>query len=102
MQPQPLLHPAGPGQLLDVRGVLSGTVDMRTYQHTHLVVFSRTEGGMLRDPGPDQQGLLARLTTCVEWLDEHFGFELVSVFTNPLEMQYIYYAMLRRRSGGQR
>ncbi|MFE7798895.1 hypothetical protein [Nocardia sp. NPDC057440] len=102
MQPQPPLHPAGPGQLLDVRGVLSGTVDMRTYRHKHLVVFSRSEGGLIWDTGPDLDGLLARLTTCVEWLDEHFGFELVSVFANPLERQYIYYAMLRRRSGGQR
>ncbi|MFQ6396820.1 hypothetical protein ACLMAJ_25560 [Nocardia sp. KC 131] len=94
MQP---LHPAGPGQVLDVRGVLSGAVDMRTYQHKHLVVFVHNNDRQGWGTFPDMGGLLATLTTCVEWLDEHFGFELVNVFANPLERQYIYYAMLRRR-----
>ncbi|MFD0363932.1 hypothetical protein ACFQZZ_20975 [Nocardia sp. GCM10030253] len=96
MQPQPPLHPAGPGQLLDVRGVLNGAVDMRTYQHKHLVVFARNEVSLGWNAGPDPNGLLASLTTCVEWLDEHFGFEAVSVFANPIQGTYIYYAMLRR------
>ncbi len=80
--------------------MLTGAVDMRTYQHKHLVLFSRIQGGLRWriGPEPDTDGLVAGLTTCVEWLDEHFGFELVTIFTNPIEPLCVYYAMLRRRS----
>ncbi|MEV5834347.1 hypothetical protein [Nocardia sp. NPDC052112] len=36
------------------------------------------------------------LTDCVEWLDEHFGWELVNVFSRDYQTWHCYYAMLRR------
>lgn len=99
MQPQPPLLPAGPGALLDAAAILGGAVDMRTYQRKHLVVYASRSGGFTwgRDlVAPDPQGLLAMLTDCVEWLDEHFGWELVNVFSRDYQTWHCYYAMLRR------
>ncbi|MEV6275047.1 hypothetical protein [Nocardia sp. NPDC051832] len=109
MQPQPQLQSvAGPLRPLDVRAILSGSVDMRTYEHKHLLVFAlMAEKGMKFNVSeffqPDHGGNLAMLTSCVEWLDEHFGFELVNVFSRESSVAtsggiwYCHYAMLRRR-----
>ncbi|MEV6137774.1 hypothetical protein AB0L63_17255 [Nocardia sp. NPDC051990] len=106
MQPQPALFPAGPGTLLDAAAILNGTVDMRTYQRKYLVVYAATSGGFTTPAElahPDHQGILALVTTCVEWLDEHFGWELVNVFTREVNVftrqiggWHCCYAMLRR------
>lgn len=72
---------------------------MRTYQRKYLVVYAPSPGGFIRGPDlvdPDYRGLLAMLTDCVEWLDEHFGWELVNVFSREYEAWSCYYAMLRR------
>ncbi|MFI6368226.1 hypothetical protein ACIBG0_36480 [Nocardia sp. NPDC050630] len=103
MQPQPPLLPAGPGALLDAAAILNGTVDMRTYQRKYLVVYAETprESARIANTAiPDYQGILSLVTTCVEWLDEHFGWQLVNVFTRECQADHLqwhcYYAMLRR------
>ncbi|MEV2221627.1 hypothetical protein AB0E01_17310 [Nocardia vinacea] len=76
---------------------------MRTYQRKYLVVYAETPRESARIAStamPDYQGILSLVTTCVEWLDEHFGWELVNIFTRECQGDYLqwhcYYAMLRR------
>ncbi|WP_406276319.1 hypothetical protein OH799_05230 [Nocardia sp. NBC_00881] len=99
MNGQPQLLPAGPGPVFDVKVILNGTVDMRTYQRKYLVVYSQPQGELLLGEliQADPRGTLSALTSCIEWLDEHFGWEPVNIFTRQGEHWYIHYAMLRRR-----
>lgn len=100
MNGQPPLLPAGPGRVLDVKAVLDGTVDMRTYSRKYLVICAQPRRGLAWDSGllkADHHGNLSRLTSCIEWLDVYFGWELVSVFTRQVDKYYIHHAMLRRR-----
>ncbi|MEU1985603.1 hypothetical protein [Nocardia sp. NPDC019395] len=98
MNVQPPLQPAGPGPILDARAILSGAVDMRTYPHKYLVVCSQpSQGGGWSDMTMvDYQGTLSALTASIEWLDEHFGWEPVNIFTRQVEQWFIYHALLRR------
>ncbi|MEU4313364.1 hypothetical protein [Nocardia sp. NPDC024068] len=101
MYGQPPLLQAGPGPVFEAGAILNGTVDMRTYQRRYLVVCSeptRKSGwdSSLRDA--DHRGTLSALTLCIEWLDENFGWEPVSVFTRHVDtFYYIHHALLRRR-----
>ncbi|MEU2121023.1 hypothetical protein [Nocardia niwae] len=97
-QPPPL--PAGPGPVLEARAVLNGTIDMRTYRRKYLVICAQPRRGLAWDAGllkANHQASLSTLTSCIEWLDIHFGWELVSVFTRQVDKYYIHHAMLRRR-----
>lgn len=100
--PPPLL-PAGTGLLFEAGAILNGTVDMRTYQRKYLVVCSeppRKFGWETGLANADHQGTLSTLALCIEWLDEHFGWEPVSVFTRQIgDHYYIHHALLRRRDG---
>ncbi len=76
---------------------------MRTYQRKYLVIYSQPQRsiGLGDVMGPlrqaDYQGTLSALTACIEYLDQHFGWELVTVFTRQVEVLFIHHAMLRRR-----
>ncbi|MEU2088432.1 hypothetical protein [Nocardia beijingensis] len=99
MNGQPPLLPAGPGSVLDAQSILNGTVDMRTYRRKHLVIYVQPRRGLAWDMGllkANHQASLSTLTSCIEWLDMHFGWELVSVFTRQVDKYYIHHAMLRR------
>lgn len=105
MQPyRPQLLPAGPGTLYPALDVLNGVVDMRTYQRRYLTIYtvSNVTNGITALSTltqADYGGTLGPLTDCIEWLDEHFGFEVVSVFNREATGTYLAtYAMLRRRS----
>ncbi|MEU2029998.1 hypothetical protein [Nocardia amamiensis] len=105
MNGQPQLLPAGPGPVFDVRVILDGTVDMRTYQRKYLVVYSQPQRSIGWDAAAlfqaDYQGTVSALTACIEYLDEHFGWELVTVFNRQFNEWCFHYAMLRRRAPHQ-
>jgi hypothetical protein len=98
------LLPAGPGRVLNVKAILDGTVDMRTYPRKYLVICAQPRRSLAWDSGllkADHHGSLSTLTSCIEWLDAYFGWELVSVFTRQVDKYYIHHAMLRRRAPNQ-
>ncbi|MEV6321641.1 hypothetical protein AB0M45_10645 [Nocardia sp. NPDC051787] len=105
MKGQPQLLPAGAGPVFDVKVILDGTVDMRTYQRKYLVIYSQQQGQIGWSPAPllqaDYQGTVSALTACIEYLDEHFGWELVTIFNRQVEAWCVHYAMLRRRTPPQ-
>ncbi|NKY26468.1 hypothetical protein [Nocardia gamkensis] len=104
MNGRPPLLPAGPGPVLDAKSILDGTVDMRTYQRKHLIIYAQPRRGLAWDSGllkANHHGTLSTLTSCIEWLDMYFGWEVVSVFTRQVDKYYIHHAMLRRRAANQ-
>lgn len=104
MQPSPPLHPVGPERVLDGVAILNGLVDMRTYQHKYLAVSMTAQttfalrSDLLDD---DYQGRMSALLVCVEWLDEHFGWELVNISSRDVAPgNFVLYAYLRRGATG--
>ncbi|MBF6211989.1 hypothetical protein IU433_23630 [Nocardia puris] len=74
---------------------------MRTYQHKYLAVSATAQttfplGSALLDD--DYQGRVSAMLVCVEWLDEHFGWELVNISSMDVTPgNFVLYAYLRRR-----
>ncbi|GAA5069026.1 hypothetical protein [Nocardia callitridis] len=89
---------------MEATDVLNGIVDMRTYGRRYLTIYAAPparSGGlsaMSAVAHPDGFGVFETVTTCVEWLDEHFDFEVAAVFNRQVGAGYICYAMLRRRA----
>lgn len=81
--------------------VLSGAIDLRTYPRRYVTVFANSMEPRQRQPGflaVHFGGTLAPITDCIEWLDQHLNFELVTIFSNQAtDMSLTTYAMLRRR-----
>lgn len=86
--------------MLDARAILNGVYDMRAYPHRYLTVYATPTPSFADITGvnqPDHDGCLTALTACVDWLDQQFEWEPISVFTRQTHNSYIHHAMLRRR-----
>ncbi|MCU1641690.1 MAG: hypothetical protein JWN03_1965 [Nocardia sp.] len=92
--------PAGPGPFFDVFDVLNGTVDMRTYQRRYLVIRAAPQNISKVTPNHAKQGRydgdLGALVTCIEWLEQNFGWTLVNIFARTVEGRSAYEAVLSR------